>query len=133
MLSKTMGLDPLRFLVVQRIMAGLLLNPLLTIYSYARGRGQEGWFVMLMLGFPLDHHLPPTRQRGASAGPRVRHGSMVRRLAVLSARPIGCLRGLQTRKGPIAVGESTTRAGGHRDFIIIIVDAVFAVIYYALF
>jgi phospholipid/cholesterol/gamma-HCH transport system permease protein len=127
---ETMGLDPLRFLVVQRIMAGLLLNPLLTIYSMLAGVA-GGVVVMLMLGFPLTiiyHQLVSAVHlrdlvfgtiKGATFG-------------VLVAA-IGCLRGLQTRKGPIAVGESTTRAVVTAILIIIIVDAVFAVIYYALF
>jgi phospholipid/cholesterol/gamma-HCH transport system permease protein len=34
---ETMGLDPVRFLVVQRIIASLLLTPLLTIYSMFTG------------------------------------------------------------------------------------------------
>src|SRR5207237_6743336 len=34
---ETMGLDPVRFLVVQRLLAGFLLTPLLTIYAMFTG------------------------------------------------------------------------------------------------
>jgi len=45
---------------------------------------------------------------------------------------IGCLRGLQTKSGASAVGESTTRAVVSGLVLITIVDGVFAVIFYAL-
>ncbi|HOW67666.1 MAG TPA: ABC transporter permease, partial [Verrucomicrobiota bacterium] len=45
---------------------------------------------------------------------------------------IGCLRGLQTRTGASAVGISTTRAVVSGILLIIIADAVFSVVYYAL-
>jgi phospholipid/cholesterol/gamma-HCH transport system permease protein len=45
---------------------------------------------------------------------------------------VGCLRGLQTKKGPSAVGESTTRAVVSGILLVIIADALFAVVLYAL-
>jgi phospholipid/cholesterol/gamma-HCH transport system permease protein len=45
---------------------------------------------------------------------------------------VGCLRGLQTRTGPTAVGDSTTRAVVSGMIAIIAADGVFAVLYYYL-
>jgi phospholipid/cholesterol/gamma-HCH transport system permease protein len=45
---------------------------------------------------------------------------------------IGCLRGLQTGSGAAAVGLSTTRAVVSALVLIVVVDGVFAVIYYHL-
>jgi len=45
---------------------------------------------------------------------------------------IGCLRGLQTRTGPTAVGDATTRAVVSGMIAIIAADGVFAVVYYFL-
>ena len=45
---------------------------------------------------------------------------------------IGCLRGLQTRSGASAVGQSTTRAVVSGLVLITIVDGVFAVVFYYL-
>jgi phospholipid/cholesterol/gamma-HCH transport system permease protein len=45
---------------------------------------------------------------------------------------IGCLRGLQTKSGPSAVGISTTRSVVTSIFFIVLVDAVFAVVYFAI-
>ena len=45
---------------------------------------------------------------------------------------IGCLRGLQTKSGASAVGISTTRSVVTSIFFIVVVDAIFAVVYYAI-
>ena len=45
---------------------------------------------------------------------------------------IGCLRGLQTKSGAGAVGESTTRAVVSGLVLITIVDGIFAIIFYCL-
>jgi phospholipid/cholesterol/gamma-HCH transport system permease protein len=44
---------------------------------------------------------------------------------------MGCLRGLQTKSGATAVGDSTTSAVVSSIFLIVVVDAIFAVIFYA--
>ena len=50
--------------------------------------------------------------------------------AIVSA--VGCLRGLQTGEGPSAVGVSTTRAVVSSIILVVIADAVFAVLFYYL-
>ena len=126
---ETMGLDPVRFLVVQRITAGIFLAPLLTIYSMFMGV-LGGVIVMLGLGFPL-----------AVIYNQLVSGVTLHDIFVGSAKGIvfgiivaavGCLRGLQTKKGPSAVGESTTRAVVSSILLIILADAAFAVALYFL-
>ena len=41
---------------------------------------------------------------------------------------LGCLRGMQTKQGPSAVGDSATRAVVSGILMIIVVDALFAVL-----
>jgi phospholipid/cholesterol/gamma-HCH transport system permease protein len=126
---ETLGLDPIRFLVVQRITAGILLTPLLTFYAAFMGV-LGGVLVTLILGFPLTlifHQLTSSVQLsdvalGATKG--VVFG------AIISA--VGCLRGLQTRQGPSAVGVSTTSAVVTSILLIVITDAVFSVIFFIL-
>ena len=45
---------------------------------------------------------------------------------------VGCLRGLETRTGASAVGQSTTSAVVSGIVLIAIVDGLFAVVFYAL-
>ncbi len=50
---ETMGLDPIRFLVIQRVLAGTLLMPVLAAYSMVVGI-LGGIIVMLTMGFPFS-------------------------------------------------------------------------------
>jgi phospholipid/cholesterol/gamma-HCH transport system permease protein len=126
---ETFGLDPTRFLVLQRITAGILLTPLLTFYATFMGVA-GGVCITLGLGFPLSlilHQLsssvhPGDIALGAAKG--VVFG------AIVSA--VGCMRGMQTRQGPSAVGVSTTRAVVTSILLIIIADAVFSVFFFFL-
>ena len=126
---QTLGLDPIRFLVVQRITAAILLTPLLTFYASFLGI-IGGVLVARGLGFPLTlifHQLASAVQLsdivfGAAKG--VVFG------VIVSA--IGCLRGLQTREGPSAVGVSTTRAVVTSIVLIVIADAVFSILFFVL-
>lgn len=124
---ETMGLDPVRFLVIQRIVAGILLAPLLTVYSMFMGV-LGGVVVMLGLGFPLVaiYHQMLT---GISLHDIV-IGSAKGIVFGIIVAGVGCLRGLQTKKGPSAVGESTTRAVVSAILLIILADAAFAVVLY---
>jgi phospholipid/cholesterol/gamma-HCH transport system permease protein len=126
---ETMGLNPVRFLVVQRILAGILLTPLLTVYSiFVSIVG--GVLVMMFMGFPLITIYHQMAQSlgykdifiGVSKG--VIFGALI--------AGVGCLRGLQTKKGPSAVGESTTRSVVSGILLIIVADAVVAVLLYFL-
>jgi phospholipid/cholesterol/gamma-HCH transport system permease protein len=126
---ETLGLDPIRFLVIQRITAGILLTPLLTFYATFMGV-LGGVLVTLMLGFPLTlifHQLTSSVHLsdvvlGAAKG--VVFG------VIVSA--VGCLRGLQTQQGPSAVGISTTRAVVTSILLIVIADAIFSIIFFSL-
>jgi phospholipid/cholesterol/gamma-HCH transport system permease protein len=126
---QTFGLDPIRFLVIQRITAGFLLSPLLAFYATFMGI-LGGVLVTVGLGFPLSlvmHQLASS----------VHLSDVILNLCKglvfgLIVSAVGCLRGLQTREGPSAVGVSTTRAVVTSILLIVIADAVFSVIYYDL-
>ena len=45
---------------------------------------------------------------------------------------LGCLRGMQTKEGPNAVGDSTTRAVVAGILMIIVVDSIYSVLTYVL-
>ena len=119
----TMGLDPMRFLALQRVAAGVLLTPLLTVYTMFTGV-LGGTLVMLSLGFslPVIYHQMAMRVQLEDIG--IGLGKSVVFGAIFSA--VGCLRGFQTGQGPIAVGVSATRAVVSSIFLIILADTVFA-------
>jgi phospholipid/cholesterol/gamma-HCH transport system permease protein len=121
----TMGLDPLRFLVLQRILAGTLLMPVLTAFAMLTGVF-GGVVVMLGMGFPFAqiwNHLTSTV---GVADVLVGTSKAIVFGAIVSG--LGCLRGMQTKEGPSAVGDSATRAVVAGILMIIVVDAVFAIL-----
>lgn len=125
----TMGLDPVRFLIVVRVVAAVLVTPLLTLYANLLGL-IGGAIVLRTLGYPLKTYF----QQAFGA---VSYGDLIGGLVkafvfgILIAG-IGCLRGLQTRSGPSAVGVSTTRAVVTSIILIVVADGIFSVVYYYL-
>jgi phospholipid/cholesterol/gamma-HCH transport system permease protein len=126
---QTMGLSPVQFLVIQRVTAGVLLTPVLTIYAMYAGL-VGGIPVLLGLGFPLRMVLRQVQSA-------LHFGDLAEGIsksivfgAIVAA--VSCLRGLQTGEGPRAVGESTTRSVVSSILLIIFADALFAAVTYTL-
>jgi phospholipid/cholesterol/gamma-HCH transport system permease protein len=126
---QTMGLSPIQFLVIQRVVAGILLTPVLTIFAMYAGL-LGGIPVLLGLGFPLRMVLAQV-QSGLHIGDLAEGLSKSIVFGAIVAS-ISCLRGLQTGEGPRAVGESTTRSVVSSILLIILADAVFAAVTYNL-
>jgi phospholipid/cholesterol/gamma-HCH transport system permease protein len=126
---KTMGLDPVQFLVVPRVLAGFLVTPVLTVYANVLGVA-GGFLVMMAQGFPFA---ALWNQLVSAVGVSDVMTGMIKSFVFgILVAGVGCLRGLQTGKGATAVGESTTRAVVSGIFLIVLVDAVFAGIFYVL-
>jgi len=125
----TMGLSPVRFLAVPRVLAGIAVTPVLTVYSMAIGVA-GGIFVMMMLGFPLATLLH--QLSGSLRVDDVVAGLIKSFFFGAVVAGVGCMRGLQTGAGAAAVGDSTTRSVVTSIFLVVLLDAVFAVVYYQL-
>jgi phospholipid/cholesterol/gamma-HCH transport system permease protein len=125
----TMGIDPVKYLAVPRMIAGILMMPLLTMFNLLFGILGCG-LVMLSLGFSPVTFLDRIQQ-GADLTDLA--SGMVKTFifgALIAG--IGCLRGLQTGKGASAVGDAATKAVVSSIIAIVITDGVFAVVYYFL-
>ncbi len=125
----TMGLEPVRFLVVPRVIAAVAMTPLLSVFAGLLGL-IGGAVVMRSLGFPLVTYIIQIKSA-------VTIGDMMGGLGKsfvfgIVVAAIGCQRGLQTKSGAGAVGESTTRAVVSGLVLITIVDGIFAVIFYVM-
>ena len=126
---KTMGLDPVRFLVVTRVTAAVVMMPLLTVFADLLGL-VGGAVVMRSFGIPVItfyHQVQYQVTYGSFVGGLVK--SFVFGILVAA---IGCLRGLQTTTGASAVGESTTRAVVSGIVLIVVTDGIFSVVFYYL-
>lgn len=126
---ETMGLDPMRFLVVPRVLAGFIVTPVLTVYASALGV-TGGLLVMMAEGFPFA---ALWNQLISAVGVSDVMTGMIKSFVFgILVAGVGCLRGLQTGNGATAVGQSTTRAVVSGIFLIVLVDAVFAGIFYVI-
>ncbi len=126
---RTMGLDPVRFLVVPRVIAIVFMTPLLAALANLFGL-LGGLVVFLSFGFPLvTYYQRVTDILSASAWLSGLGKAFVFGLVVAA---VGCMRGLQTGSGAAAVGAATTRSVVTGIVLIIVCDGVFSVMFYTL-
>ncbi|MGH8680489.1 MAG: ABC transporter permease [Burkholderiales bacterium] len=125
----TMGLDPVRFLVVTRVLAATAMTVPLVVFADLIGL-IGGAVVMLTFEIPLATYYNQAVSF-ATVGDFV--GGLVKAVVfgVLIAG-IGCLRGLQTETGASAVGISATSAVVSGIVLIVAADGLFAVLFYYL-
>jgi phospholipid/cholesterol/gamma-HCH transport system permease protein len=124
----TMGLGPVRFLVVPRVLAGVLMAPLLTIYFDLIAL-VGGALVVSSFGHPLVVFANHVRN-AVSLTMFVSGTAKALAFGVIIAG-VGCQRGLETGTGAVAVGLSTTRSVVAGILLTILVDGLFAGVYYA--
>ena len=122
----TMALDPLRFLVVPRLLATMFVTPLLTIFAGIVGL-IGGGLVMLSFDIPLVTYFKQITgvvSIGDFTGGLFKSAVFAYLVAI-----IGCLRGLETAGGPRAVGQAATRAVVSAIVMIVVFDGLFAVLF----
>lgn len=125
----TMGLDPVRFLVVTRVLAAVAVMPLLTIVADMAGL-VGGAAVMMTFDIPLVTYF--NQVTSAVSLVDFLGGLFKATVFGLLVAGVGCLRGLETRSGAAAVGVSTTRAVVSAIILIVLADGLFAVVYFHL-
>lgn len=126
---KTMGLDPVRFLAVPRVLAAMVMTPVLSLF-FVLFSLIGGAVVVTQLGYPLITYLLRVESS-------LRMGDLIGGLfkAVvfsLLVAGIGCLRGLKTGQGASAVGAATTSSVVSGLVLIAVSDGVLAVCFYIL-
>ena len=125
----TMGLDPVRFLVVTRVIAALLMTPLLVLFANVVGL-VGGALTMTTFSIPFVTFLKEVDS--AVTMNDFLAGFVKSFVFAILIAGIGCLRGLQTRAGASAVGDSATRAVVSGIILLVVVDGMFALAYYVL-
>jgi phospholipid/cholesterol/gamma-HCH transport system permease protein len=122
----TMALDPLRFLVVPRLLATMFVTPLLTIFAGIVGL-IGGGLVMLSFDIPLVTYFKQIM--GVVSIGDFTGGLFKSAVFAFLVAAIGCLRGLETVGGPQAVGQAATRAVVSTIVMIVVFDGLFAVLF----
>jgi phospholipid/cholesterol/gamma-HCH transport system permease protein len=125
----TMGLDPVRFLVTPRIIAALLMTPLLTLFADLISL-LGGAITLQSFSIPFVTFVHEVE--GIVDFTDFMAGFIKSFVFAILIAGIGCLRGLQTSAGASAVGDAATRAVVSGIVLLVAVDGIFAVVYYLL-
>jgi len=123
----TAGINPIRFLVMPRVLAGILVVPILTIFANLISVCAV-IFTMTLYKIPFI-----TSYNGLLNMVNLSdiYSGLIKSVIFgIVVSSVGCLRGMQTGTGAAAVGISTTRAVVSSIVLIVFVDGIFAFISY---
>jgi phospholipid/cholesterol/gamma-HCH transport system permease protein len=123
----TGGLSPIRFLVVPRVLAGILVMPVLTLFADIVSIFAS-MVTMLAYDVPFINFWNGMLQTVTIED--IGSGLIKATLFGVVVSAVGCLRGMQTGTGAAAVGISATRAVVSSIVMIVVVDGIFAYISY---
>ncbi len=123
-----MGFEPTQFLAVPKVLAAMIVVPILTLY--ADFFGILGGLLVGITG--LDLTVQTYIQQTAKSITLFDFVSSLVKSVVFAAliAGISCQRGLQVRGGAEAVGAATTSAVVSSIFLIIVADSAFAILLY---
>jgi phospholipid/cholesterol/gamma-HCH transport system permease protein len=125
----TMGLEPVRFLVIPRVLAAIVVVPVLTMVMNVAGL-VGGLTIFLSMGFPLVTYV--NRIIAATSMGDLLGGLAKSVVLGVIVAAVGCQRGLDAGKGASAVGDSTTSSVVTGIVLIAVVEGVFAVVFYVM-
>ena len=126
---RIMGIDPMVMLVLPRILAGILVMPVLTLLMNLAGLAGMT-VVMESLGFPWSA-VSNQLQQWLSLGDLL--GGLFKSCCFgLVIAAIGCRAGLSAGLGPRAVGDAATAAVVGGIVAIVAMDGVFAILFFRL-
>ena len=125
---ETMALDPVRFLVAPKLMAMMLMMPLLTTWADFMGVTGGAVFGVLGAGFTFHTYLVATLNALLSRD--ILSGLIKSVMFGLVITAVGCQEGFMTGLGSEQVGRSTTTAVVKSIFLVIIVDFIFTALFY---
>ena len=122
----TMGFDPTRFLVVPKIIASVIVVPLLTLFSDMFAI--VGGLIVGVLTLDLTANAYITQTLKTLSLFDIFLGFFKSIVFALLISWIGCLRGFQVKGGASSVGQATTSAVVSGIFLIILFNSAFSVI-----
>jgi phospholipid/cholesterol/gamma-HCH transport system permease protein len=106
---RTMGISPIEYLVVPRVLASLIMVPLVTVCADFGGV-IGGGIVASSLGVSWPAYLSSIRQLMDPSGADILKGLVKTLFFGVIVAVVGCREGLETEGGAAGVGQSTTRS-----------------------
>ncbi|MDR1818237.1 MAG: ABC transporter permease [Puniceicoccales bacterium] len=123
---RVLGISPYEYLVLPRFFALFLMTPLLTLYANLCGIA-GGLLVVAPMGIPLEQGVEMTLR--VIKMPSVAAGLIKAFVFAILIAWSGCFRGMNAGKSSQAVGDATTSAAVLGITLLVIADAVFAVLF----
>jgi phospholipid/cholesterol/gamma-HCH transport system permease protein len=124
---RAMGMDPVEVLVMPRILGLVIALPVLTIVADAMGLAGGAILSWYLVDIPLGQYLD--RVQGAIADTTFWVGLVKAPVFAVLIAIVGTMRGMQVRTSSRELGRLTTVAVVQSIFLVILADAVFAVIF----
>ncbi|MEW5910947.1 MAG: ABC transporter permease [Thermodesulfobacteriota bacterium] len=127
---KVMGFNATVFLVLPKIVAALLMVPLLILFSDLLGI--VGGMVIGVTYLNLTVYTYVQHTFSALSVPAITTGALKGLVFAFLIAGIGCQRGLTVSGGALGVGRATTAAVVAGIFLIVVADSIFAIVTYYL-
>ena len=124
---RAMGINPVEVLVLPRILALVISLPLLTVIADAMGLAGGGLLSLVNLHIPLQQFTG--RLRGALAPTTFWSGLIKAPVFAILIGMVGAYRGMQVRESARELGRLTTMAVVQSIFMVILADALFAILF----
>jgi phospholipid/cholesterol/gamma-HCH transport system permease protein len=124
---RAMGMNPIEMLVVPRVVALVIALPLLTVIADVMGLAGGGLLSLVKLHIPLSQFTYRLRE---AVAPTTFWSGLIKApvFAVLIAM-VGTYRGMQVRDSARELGRLTTVAVVQSIFLVILADALFAILF----
>jgi len=124
---QTLGLDPIEVLVVPRVLALVLVLPLLAFYADIMGLLGGALMSLVVLDISLTQFV---QQLNAAIGPWTFWVGIIKApfFAFLIAL-VGCFQGLRVSGSAESVGRLTTQSVVESIFLVIVADAIFSIVF----
>lgn len=124
---RTMGFSPMEFLVLPRLIALLLMVPLLTVL--ADFAAILGGYVAATMTLDMDFSAFMIRFHQVATLRNFLVGVIKAPFFAIAIAFIGCLQGYRVKKSAESVGQCTTEAVVESLFLVILLDALFALFF----
>lgn len=124
---QTFGLDPMEVLVVPRVIALVVALPILTFIADIIGLA--GGAIMSYTSLEISFRQYITQLNGSFSPSSFWVGIGKAPIFGFLIAMVGCYEGMQVQGGSLSVGKKTTRAVVTSIFLVILMDAVFSVLF----
>ena len=124
---RTIGVSPVEALVIPRMLASTIMMPLLSFWAMLMSLLGGGVFVWLVLGIPPDTYIQRLQEVVPNYDLYV--GLIKAPVFGFIIGLAGCFQGMQVQGNSEEVGTRTTMAVVQSIFLVIVLDAVFAVFF----